>query len=50
MKAKQQSDEKASLEIQKGYKVVEKDMRLDEHSPTKGIIWNFKKEKEKGWF
>ena len=49
MKAKQQSDEAASREIQKAYKIVVKDMRLDENSPTKGIIWDFKQAHEKGW-
>jgi len=49
MQAKRKSDEAEAREIQRGYVIVEKDMRLDEHSPTKGVIWNFKKPQERGW-
>jgi len=48
-RAKRQSDDDTAREIQKGYKVVERDMRADENSPTRGVIWNFKKPHEKGW-
>ena len=49
MKAKRLSNEAEARELLKGYVITEKDMRLDEHSPTKGVIWDFKKPSEKGW-
>mmetsp|Transcript_23747 Transcript_23747/g.49489 ORF Transcript_23747/g.49489 Transcript_23747/m.49489 type:complete len:102 (+) Transcript_23747:163-468(+) len=51
LKAKSKSDVEEARKIVRQYVEVEgdKDNRLDENSTTKGVIWDFKGPKEKGW-
>ncbi|GMH52314.1 hypothetical protein TrRE_jg2276 [Triparma retinervis] len=51
LKAKAKSDVKEARKIVRGYEEVkgDRDMRKDENSPTKGVIWEFKEQHEKGW-